>query len=358
MDLHNDQLHTDISEAENFSPDFDLDMAAIATASTGDFLDFDFPADSSCANPFSATLRHSPDLEDQMAVQRSYTKSKTSFSLTHLSSFAKARMGYFVEHMKLVPRMMVEQNCTLWMHPMLYEDHMPRCLQDAYGACALYIAKSPTNAERVGRHIQSRAEDLMNTPVADSPLEILARTHAIMLHQIMLVFGGDFRLYAQAEALLPYLENMGAHLLRIAAEEKEPVGPLSLYPATAAQSAWKSYIFRESTRRTLLAAFQITVMCRVLGGQMTSCAENAALGSSITLSAHLWNATNAVDFAMSWNTKNHFVVKDLDFTYILENAQPDDLDVFANMLLISLQGIDDIRGWYCTRGGTLQLPEQ
>ena len=56
---------------------------------------------------------------------------------------------------------------------------------------------------------------------------------------------------------------------------------------------------------------------------------------------------------MAWNDKNHFLVKELDFTEVLRVAQPDDLDVFANMMLVGLQGIDDVRGWYHTRGGAL-----
>lgn len=355
--LDDTQISMNISDIENANLDFDFDMSAIAAASTLDILDFNFPASTSCPSPFSAMLRHSPELGDQMALQNSHSQTNSSFSLAHLSASAKARMGYFVEQMKLIPTMMVEQNCTPWMHPMLYEDHMPRCLQDAYAACALYIAKNQTNAERVERHIKSRAEDLVNSTLPDTPLEILARTHALILYQTMFVFGGSLRFFAETEALVPYIQNMGTMLVPIAGEMNEPVGPLPLYPATAAQSAWKSYVSQESARRTVVSAFQITVMCNIFSGQMKNCLQNISLGTSITLSAHLWNATNAFDFAMSWNAKNHFVVKELDFTDVLENAQPDDLDVFANMLLISLQGIDDIRGWYHTRGGTLQIPQ-
>jgi hypothetical protein len=169
----------------------------------------------------------------------------------------------------------------------------------------------------------------------------------------MLVFGGDIRLYARADALLPHLEDVGVILLPIAAEETETSGTLPLYPSTAARSAWKSYIFRESARRTVLSAFHITVMCTLLSGQLKSCTHELSLKNRVTLSAHLWKATSASDFAMAWNSKDHFVIKELDFTHVLRNAQPDDLDVFANMMLVGLQGIDDMRGWYHTRGGAL-----
>ena len=146
--LEDAQTHVGIAEEENANLHFDFDMSAIATAATADFLDFDFPASTSCTNPLSAVLRQSPEAENQMILQTSHAQSKNSFSSAHLSSFAKARIGYGVEHMKLAPRMMVEQNCTPWMHPMLYEDHMPRSLEDAYATCALYIAKNQT---KIGR---------------------------------------------------------------------------------------------------------------------------------------------------------------------------------------------------------------
>ncbi|KAH7552804.1 hypothetical protein BM1_08755 [Bipolaris maydis] len=358
VDTRNDESHLplDFTDLAHFNLDVNLDESAVATTSSTDTLDFYFPASTTCVTPLPATLQNFPDFNSQTALQKAPTQSKNQFLSMNLSPYARARMSYFLEHMQLVPRTMVEQNCTPWMHSTLYDDHMPRCFQDAHAACALYITKNEINAERVANHIRNRVEEMINQTASDAPIEILARTHAIMLYQLMFVFGGNVSFWAQAEALASHLEDMGAMLLPIAAEENEHVGDLPLYPSTAAHSAWRSFIFRESARRTLLAAYQITVMYTVLSGQMKTCNQDTALKSRITLSAHLWKATNAFDFAMSWNAKNHFVVKGLDFTNLLKEAQPDDLDVFGNILLISLQGIDDIRAWYHVRGGTLELP--
>ncbi|KAF5849011.1 hypothetical protein GGP41_010135 [Bipolaris sorokiniana] len=358
IDTTNNESHLplDFTDLENFNLDFNFDESAITTTCTTDTLDFGFPVSTTCVTPLPAALQNPPNLENQKTLQKAPTQTKNQFLSTDLSPYAKARMGYFLEHMQLVPRTMVEQNCTPWMHPTLYDDHIPRCLQDAHAACALYINKNEINAERVAHHIRSRVEELINEIVPDTPIEILARTHAIMLYQLMIVFGGDIRVCAQADAFSSHLEEMGAMLLPIATEENEHIGALPLYPSTAAHSAWRSFIFRESARRTVLAAYQITVMYTVLTGQMKTCSPDVALKSRITLSAHLWKATNAFDFAMSWNAKNHFVIEGLNFASLLKAAQPDDLDVFGNILLISLQGIDDIRGWYHVRGGTLEVP--
>jgi hypothetical protein len=333
---------------------FDFDIPAMPTGSTVDMLEFDFSAGASSLGALANMIDNSPNLEDQMAIQRNYTNVRKPFSAGHLSPFARDRVGYSIEQYKLAPRMMVEQNCTPWSHPMLYDEHMPRSIQDAHAACALSITKNGTNAEHVARYITSRAEELVTSNLPTTHIDLLARAQALILYQTMLVFGGDICLYAQAEALLPYLEDMGTVLLPLAAELNDTESQLPLYPSAAARSAWKSYIFRESARRTALSIFHITVMCTLLSGQLKSCAHHIAMNNRVTLSAHLWQAKNAFDFAVAWKEKNHFVIKELDFSDVLKNARPDDLDVWSNMMLVGLQGIDDMRGWYHTRGGILR----
>ncbi|CAE7217014.1 hypothetical protein PTTW11_10901 [Pyrenophora teres f. teres] len=347
------ELPGELDVLETTSLSFDFDMAAPTTIA-GDTLDFDFSTGASSLEALTEMLNLPTDDHNQMAVHKIGSQARKPFLAAHLSSFAQVRVAYSIEHFNSAPKMMVERNCTPWAHPMLYEEHMPKSLQDAYASCALYIAKNDTNAEFVARYITSRAEELVTaTTLPISPIEILARTQALILYQTMLMFGGDIRFYAQAEALLPYLDDVGALLLPIAAEEIDPVGKIPVYPGTVARSAWRSYIVRESARRTFLSTIHITIMCALLNGQLNSCSHEAILNSRFTLSAHLWKAANAFDFAVAWNEKNHFMIKDLDFTEVLKHAQPDDLDVFGNMLLVGIRGMDDMRGWYHTRGGTL-----
>lgn len=332
---------------------FDFDIPTMPTTSTPGILDFDFCTGTNSLESLSNMLQNSTDREDQVVLQRTYAPATKPFTSSHLSSFARSRVEYTIEQMKLAPRMMVEQNCTPWQHPMLYDDHMPRSMQDAYAACAIYRTKNDTNTEHATRYITSRAEDLVNSMVPSDPVDVLARAQALMLYQIMLVFGGDVRLYAQAQALLPHVEDVGKTLLPIADAQTDAAGLLPLYPSAAARSAWKSFIFRESVRRTALSLYHITVVCNLLSGQLTTCLHDLKLNNRITFSAHLWYAKSAFEFAVAWNEKTHFLIKELDFTDVLKSAQPEDLDVFATMMLVGLQGMDDVRGWFYTRGGTL-----
>ncbi|CAN9222043.1 unnamed protein product [Alternaria alternata] len=347
------QTPADITDLVNDDVEFDFDMPAMPTNPTADILDFDFCTGANSLDALSEMLASQSNQWNPTALQAVSAPVRKPFTSAHLSPYAKSRVEYSFEHIKLAPKMMVEQACTPWSHPMLYEEYMPRSLQDAHAACALYTTMNDVNSEHVARYITSRAQELVTSATPITPIEILAHTQALMLYQAMLLSSGGIRLWALADTLLPYLEDMGAALLPIAAEESEIPETIPLYPSTVARTAWKSYIFRESARRTVLCAYHIAIMWTLFSGQFKTCSRDHSLRNLVTLSAHLWRATNPFDFAMAWNDKNHFLVKELDFTEVLRIAQPDDLDVFANMMLVGLQGIDDVRGWYHTRGGAL-----
>ncbi len=331
---------------------FDFDLTApTSSATTTSVLGFDFPGPP--LDSFSTRLAFSLHEEDQMTVYKNLYLVAKPHCPAHIAPWPKARIEYSIEQLKLAPKMMVEQNCTPWAHPNLYDDFMPRSLQDAYAGCALYITRNSTNTEHVTRYITTHVGDVITSAFPSEHIEILARAHALMLYQIMFVFGDEMRVSGQAEEVITHLEEVGEGLLAIADEQTDTTGSLPLYPSTAARSAWQSFVFRESVRRTVLSVFQFTGVCNLLRGQLRMCADSLAIGNRLTLSAHLWNAKNAFDFAMAWNNEKHFLVKGLDFTDVLRDAKPDDLDVFAKMMLVGLQGIDDVRGWFYMRGGVL-----
>jgi hypothetical protein len=157
--------------------------------------------------------------------------------------------------------------------------------------------------------------------------------------------------YNQDDVFMPHFEELGNVLNVITQREVDPIGALPVYPSTAAQAAWKAFIFRESTRRTMLTVFQFIAMYNLLRGRLSVCNTQLAVGHRINLSAYLWKAQNAFDFAMAWNERKHFLVKGMDLSDLLATARPDDIDMFGKVVLTSMVGIDDMRGWYHTRGG-------
>ncbi|KAH9877108.1 hypothetical protein IAQ61_002471 [Plenodomus lingam] len=311
---------------------FNLDLATpSAVPSFPDSLDFDILGGSGSLDTLPNILTDPSHYQGFMSVAHIAKERSSSFSPETLSPFAKSRVEYCFEQWKLAPKMMVEQNCTHWSHVQLYDDYMPRSMQDVHASCALYITRNGRNSTIVFQHIRSRLGELMATPIPSAPVDLLARAQALMLYQVMLVFGGDMGSYQQATDLHPHIEIVADAVRLLAAEQEDIKGPLQFYPSTAARAAWRTYIFQESLRRTLLSIYQIVTMYHLLNGQLSSCDYRMANGNRVTLSAHLWAATSAFDFAMAWNNKNHFLVKDLDFCILLRDAKPDDLDVFSKM---------------------------
>lgn len=200
----------------------------------------------------------------------------------------------------------------------------------------------------------ARIKDIISTPEPDEVLDKLARVHALILYQIMRLFDGDIRSHATADALFAALNSsvlsLLSHLhLPLPSDSLEPL-PVSI---DSVISFWNSWVVQESARRTVLLAFYFMQIYKVLQGNVSlQCDGKLGLEHSWYLSAHLWNAQSAFDFAVSWAEKPHFVVQNLDFSWALTNAQPVDLDPFGKMLLVTLLGIDSTRAWFHGKGTT------
>lgn len=142
-------------------------------------------------------------------------------------------------------------------------------------------------------------------------------------------------------------------VLRGEPHEDDHVGKLPLYPSTTARTAWLSFIFRESCRRTFLATCHAVSICALLQGNLVNCNHGVSTGNRVTLSAALWEAKSPLEFAIVWNEKNHYLVKELDFSELLRSANADDVDIFGRMLMVGIMGKDDVSGWFHSKGGKL-----
>jgi hypothetical protein len=336
-----------IVEDNNFLP---FDTPTFPSGPDAELLDFDFVAGLGSIESFDDQLNG--DFDDAMPLTRLNYLPGKMFSASHISSHAQSRVEYSIEQLKAAPAMMVQENQTPWCHPHLYEEYMPRSLQDAHAACALYSSRNDVNGTFVARHITDHLKDLLDTPIPSNSTELLARVQALVLYQAMLVFSGDIRYYGQVNAMIRQLEEVGDVLEHHVRQHADPSGSLPLYPMTEARAAWKSFIFREAARRSLLISFHFLALCNLMRGHLSTCATSRAYGSRVTISAHLWKAPSAFEFAVAWNERKHHLIKDLDFTDMLEVAKADDIDVFGRMLMTGLMGIDDVQGWFHTRGGT------
>lgn len=147
--------------------------------------------------------------------------------------------------------------------------------------------------------------------------------------------------------------SLQALVLQDQSKHEDYTGLLPLYPSAAAREAWLSFIFRESCRRTFLAVCHAVSICALLQNDAYSCNHGTAIGNLVTLSSALWEAKSPLEFVIAWNQKNHYLVKDMDFSEMLSSADADDVDAFGRMLLVGLLGKDDVSGWLHSKGGKL-----
>ncbi|KAI1361357.1 hypothetical protein F5Y08DRAFT_314936 [Xylaria arbuscula] len=85
------------------------------------------------------------------------------------------------------------------------------------------------------------------------------------------------------------------------------------------------------------------------------CDPMMLLAQSFTLSAQLWHACDAVDFVMAWRDPRHrhLVVKPFNIWKRIDTARVEDIDKLGRMVMTSGMGIEEAKGWFASRGGTL-----
>ncbi|RYC54141.1 hypothetical protein CHU98_g12068, partial [Xylaria longipes] len=194
------------------------------------------------------------ELEDPMpVVVRSPKSSIASLSRIQLlraaSEFIEKRLRYSLDAFKRAPENMVVEGGTPWSHPALYRDSMPTCLE-----------------AMIQRVIEQRYQKLITTPIPTTSVsELMARTHALILYQIILFFDDSPPARSLAEETVSALGDSAMALLEFVRHEDEeddsiadPSRNIPLYPLTAARALYNDWTFQESIRRTLLVSFLLT----------------------------------------------------------------------------------------------------
>jgi hypothetical protein len=165
--------------------------------------------------------------------------------------------------------------------------------------------------------IESRVQELLSSPAPTAPLDVIAHAHALLIYQILRLLDTDARVRLSYDATMPQLEEAAYSLIpyitfhEFAAPGQTSHAPdvLPLYPISAARDFWGSWVFQESARRTLAIILFFLLTYRYVKGEVrTQCRNNTYACRSVTLSAHLWQAGDPVDFALAWRNKRHFVV--------------------------------------------------
>jgi hypothetical protein len=172
----------------------------------------------------------------------------------------------------------------------------------------------------------------------------------------MQLFDGDIRALKLAEQYMPTLESAAWALLPLITtpDPDSTQQPLSLFPLTSTREFWNDWVFQESARRTFFMTFFYLQVYRLLCGiPHLQCDGKLNICHSWTMSAHLWGAKDAIEFAEGWGSRKQFIVTDANIKAAVDGAMAEDVDDYAKMIFTALIGIDEFRGWMISRGGKL-----
>nr|WNZ75588.1 hypothetical protein [Trichoderma harzianum] len=320
----------------------------------------------------------------------------TNTNRNHLAqgstSFLKA-LRQFPEHaMAWLKQWSVKGHCPLiHLNQQKTFNGFPDCLQDAYTVTAAYTNSTPATKQLALRILQSRAAQLVsNSKDARSledlvfgPMTALSRLQALLVYTIVGLFDGDIRARGQAENNLDVLTSWATDLWertvldlspdrvaeashstddsdRLATESyKKPGTAQEAMDATAppsidqtidttkydymrlltdgtVYSAWQSWTFAESIRRTCLTAGITRSVFRVLQKGWSDCPG----GIIFTAANGLWDAPDPHIWMKRTSSSGFLAVRHTELENLVDQTDRSKVDEFSQTIVIISFGLE------------------
>lgn len=257
------------------------------------------------------------------------------------STLARAETEAALHRFKTWPEKWVKQGKAPFIHPSLYASSMPKVLQDAYAACAIYSTKTDLNEFVAFTVIEAKANGLLHAADQASwtPLDLLAAVQALLIFQFIRLFDGDIRQRALAEKAEPVLEAWSQQLKARTTKEREYT--------TETSPSWRSWIFSESVRRTVtMSVFLAGIYSLVKQGFCTL--GDQVTANSFTAQRQLWEASGPVEWEQAKLSYNPHWISKMQFDQFLQEGNGNELDDFGLILLITYKGQDVADRWMAT----------
>jgi len=261
------------------------------------------------------------------------------------------RLLYTTHQFRSYPEKLVSQGHTSFIHQHLYDRDIPSCIQDVFGACALYCSKRTGNYNSVmWRIIEGYISRLIAEEAREgrgSLKDHLARVQALILYQIIRLFDGDIRQRAMAESHEPILEAWTNNLRDRTVWDSNS----SECHASNGGVTWEQWLFGESCRRTVITSIMLRgVYLMLRQGYCT-------LGSQVTVlsfSAHagLWNAPNAYSWSKQfYGGDKKLEIRQMEFDPVVLGATSAEVDEFGLMMMVTYKGVEYTNEWLDRTGG-------
>jgi hypothetical protein len=239
-----------------------------------------------------------------------------------------------------VPSMAYEGH-TLFMHEGLYQTWQPPAYQDSVSLSALYMAKTHKNAKILACSIDHKISTMISASSRWTLTEHLAAVQAMIIYQIIRLFDPSLNQQPIGHKQNALLELWTATLWKRSFNEPPP------FPATDAESCYRSWIFQESLRRTVLMSVFLrgAWSCVTKGGLCDQVPVLARL--PLTRDVRLWGLESNEWMDSGICTAGEpdgglVAYGDLSYSWKPEK-DVDNLDAFERLLLAACRGDDDPR---------------
>ncbi|KAI0847580.1 hypothetical protein F5Y00DRAFT_263490 [Daldinia vernicosa] len=246
-------------------------------------------------------------------------------------------------------------------HHQLYRENMPRCVQDAHSAIALYHMTTCSNADTramTARVLEDRVTQLLADQTFEASLrggeemstfDHICRVQSLLTYQTIRLLDGDIRMRAQAEALIPTLFRWTQQLLDSTKNSlTQPARFLADIAASCPNVAdsedailWAAWILVESTRRTWLVANYLQETYLYMKQGWSKCPGRVPN----TMHGRLWDATSAYAWSKACREIDTVLIPTQRIEKLLFETNPEDLDEFSLLIVELIYGMERIEKW-------------
>ncbi|GJN73056.1 hypothetical protein PLIIFM63780_007120 [Purpureocillium lilacinum] len=254
----------------------------------------------------------------------------------------RTRVGFIVSFLTNLHSTFASTRALPFMHPRLWATQLPKTMLAAYAAAAAYSGRSPANKAWAMRLLADAARDVHREGErAVTPADRLARVQAMTVLNSMRVFDGDVGMRAAAERemciMLAWVKDL--ELAKDELEAESRVNGQRVGGKEANPKSWESWIFLESARRSIMAAYAFMCVIYVLKSEEPDCGMWSET-QSFTASRHLWDAASSVEFYRAWREKPQWWIENLSFKDFWMYGRPGDIDDFTRLMLTTQVGTD------------------
>ena len=263
----------------------------------------------------------------------------------------------FVRAVEEMLQCWVREGHNSFIHPRLYDNGMPKCLQDAFTTLAAYTHRTPAVTGTIVQIAEERSSELVSQspPTAGGAQGVLAHlacVQALFVYEFILLFDGSVRLRSSAERQLPTLRRWVIRMWDVVKQYRGGDGFPSHRPLQwtvsefdkepdASLELWASWILTESVRRTHVVIDTTMNIYQIMTKGWADCAGAVMF----TARRGLWEAESAVKWFELSCAKPPLLVPSLQPGALISQCAAQEVDGFVKMFWTFLAGKDKIQSW-------------